>query len=173
MMDIFNRLARDRAGSAAAEMMLVVPIFVALMFGSFELGHFYVSEHVVQKAVRDAARYAGRLPVTNFDCGSATVNTTAAAQIKSIARRGDPVGTNPSRLEGWTSDAMTTVSLACQSNTAVTYVNKGLYKDFPGGVVPVVTVSAAVPYPTLFGTLGLSSTTLQLNAASQSAVYGA
>lgn len=172
MMNILNRLVRDRTGTAAAEMMLVVPIFVALMFGSFELGHFYVSEHVVQKAVRDAARYAGRLPATNFDCGSATVNATAEAQIKSIARRGVPTGTPSSRLEGWTSDAMTTVSLACQSSTTLSYVNNGLYKDFPGGVVPVVTVSAAVPYPTLFGTLGLGSGTLQLNAASQSAVFG-
>ncbi len=172
MMNMFHRLLRNRAGSAAAEMMLVVPIFVALMFGAFELGHFYASEHVVQKAVRDAARYAGRLPVTNFDCGTTTVNATAAAQIKSLARRGVPTGTPSSRLDGWTSDTMTTVSLACQSSTTLAYVNKGLYKEFPGGVVPVVTVSAAVPYTTLFGTLGLGSTTLQLNAASQSAVYG-
>lgn len=173
MMSIFNRLFRDCAGSAAAEIILVVPIFVALMFGSFELGHFYASEHVVQKAVRDAARYAGRLSITNYDCGAGTVNATAAAQIKSIARRGVPTGTPSSRLDGWTSDAMTTVSLACQSSTTLSYVNKGLYKEFPGGAVPVVTVSAAVPYPTLFGTLGLGNATLQLNAASQSAVYGA
>ena len=55
-----RRLAADRAGSAAAEMALVLPLLLVIMFGTFELGHFFYSEHIVQKAVRDAARYASR-----------------------------------------------------------------------------------------------------------------
>jgi hypothetical protein len=63
---------------------------------------------------------------------------------------------------------MTTVSMTC--DTSGTYT--GIYVDFPGGV-PIVTVTAAVPYPSLFGVLGLGSPSLLLNAQSQSAVFGA
>ena len=52
-------LASDDA-AAAAEMALVVPLLVILMFGSFELGRYFLDEHVVVKAVRDGARYASR-----------------------------------------------------------------------------------------------------------------
>ena len=70
---------------------------------------------------------------------------------------------------------MTTVTITCL--TSGSYVNNGVYKDFPAsggvqGAVPVIKVSATVPYQPLFGYVfrGLS-----LNAAadSQAAVIGA
>ena len=91
----------------------------------------------------------------------------AEGQIQRVARTGQPDGTT-SRLLGWTADNMTTVTLTC--DTSGTYT--GIYTDFPGGV-PVITVSAAVPYPTLFGMLGLGTFSMMLNAQSQSAVFGA
>ena len=44
-------------GAAAAEMALVLPILIALMFGSFELGNYFLNQHVVTKAVRDGLRF--------------------------------------------------------------------------------------------------------------------
>jgi Flp pilus assembly protein TadG len=166
------RLLRDCRGSAAAEMALVLPILLVLLFGSVELGYYFMSEHVVDKAVRDASRYAARLPITDYpNCTS--VDPTAELQIQRLARTGDPDGTI-ARLAGWTADNMTTVEIACDSDTSHIYVNKGLYGDFPnGGEVPVVTVTVAVPYNTLFGLLGLGATTLTLNASQQAAVIGA
>jgi len=161
----------DRTGSAAAEMALCLPLLLVLIFGAFELGDYFLSEHVVQKSVRDAARYAARLPMTNYDCVSSAVDTTAAQQIRNVARTGDPSGTS-ARLRGWV-DGNTTVSLSCDSTAAV-YVNKGIYNEFPnGGAVPRVTVSAVVPYTNLFGAIGLGSTNLNVNAQSQAAVIGA
>jgi len=161
------RLAADRAGSAAAEMALALPLLLVLLFGTFELGNFFLSEHVVQKSVRDAARYAARLPMTDYP--SCAPTTTAEAQIQRVARTGRPdAGGAIQRLRGWSSDAMTSVLLTC--DTSGTYT--GIYTDFPGGV-PVVTVSASVPYPTLFGSMGLPTPSLTLNAKSQSAVFGA
>jgi Flp pilus assembly protein TadG len=163
-MGIMTRLATDTGAAAAAEMVLVLPILLVLMFGSVELGNYFLSEHVVQKAVRDASRYAARLPLANFDCASGTM--TDATPVQRLARTGDPVGT-AARLADWTSDTMTTVSVTC--DTSGTY--SGVYADFPSGV-PVVTVTSAVPYTTLFGTIGLGGT-LTLNASQQAAVMGA
>ena len=172
MMRRGRRLASDRTGSAAAEMALVLPLMLLLLFGTFDLGYYFLSEHVVQKSVRDAARYAARLPMTSYP--ACTPTPDAEAQIQRLARAGDPDGdwdndgTPDQRLHGWDADDMTTVTLTC--DTTGTYA--GIYSDFPTGV-PVVTVSAQVPYPTLFSTLGLGTATLTLNAQSQAAVAGA
>jgi hypothetical protein len=63
---------------------------------------------------------------------------------------------------------MTTVTLTCDTSGTHT----GIYSvyPFPDGV-PVITVSAAVPYESLFGVIGLGSLSLTLNATSQSAVF--
>lgn len=162
-----RRLAADRAGSSAAEMALVMPLLLIMMFGTFELGHYFLSEHVVQKAVRDAARYAARLPLASYTGCPPNVVDPALTRIQKVARTGLPDGT-VQRLQGWSADTMTTVTLTCTPTGTYT----GIYLQFPTGV-PVVTVTATVPYPSLFGTLGLGNPSLMLNAASQSAVYGA
>lgn len=169
MMRLLARLASDRTGTAAAEMALSLPLLLILLFGAFELGYYFMSEHVVQKSVRDAARYAARLPMTSYPSCDPVNGVTPAARedIQKLARTGHPEGT-VARLGGWTDDAMTTVTLACDTSGAYT----GIYSSFPNGV-PVVTVAAAVPYPSLFGTLGLGDPALTLNARSQSAVFGA
>lgn len=159
------RLIADRKGSAAAEMAMVLPILLVLIFGAFELGNYFMSEHVVTKSVRDASRYAARLPVTSFDCATETMNDPTPVQR--LARTGDPNGTTP-RLVDWTADNMTSVKVSC--DTSGTFA--GIYTEFPMGV-PVVTVSATVPYSTLFGMMGLGATTLYLNASQQAAVIGA
>jgi Flp pilus assembly protein TadG len=164
---------KDTTASSAAEMALVFPILVTLLFGAVEVGNYFLSEHVVEKAVRDAARYAGRLPIADFDCPTSSVATAAEQQIQHIARYGDPDETDPTkaRLPGWTDDDMATVTLTCDTDTTHSYVNNGLYVDFADGV-PVITVSAVVPYPTLFGTLGLGAPTVNLNSTQQAAVFG-
>jgi len=182
-------LLRDQTATAAAEMALVLPILLTLMFGAFELGNYFQAEHVLQKAVRDAARYAARQPmsytdgsgnvITNYDCSASppAVDSTAQTDIQEVARFSDPSGTTDgktSRLSGWSSDTMATVTLSCDTDTSDSYVNNGVYADFPNsGAVPVVTVSATVPYNMLFGSYVFGSATLNLNATSQAAVIGA
>jgi|GEM_PF-313331 Flp pilus assembly protein TadG len=183
-------LFRDESASAAAEMALVLPILLTLMFGAFELGNYFQSEHVLQKAVRDAARYAARLPIkdtstgtVNYDCSSSSIDSAAQTSIQEVARFNDPTGTTDSatsRLSGWTDDTMATVTLACvDQSSGDSYVDNGVYADFPNGAdgkpgaVPVVTVSATVPYNMLFGSYVFGTPTLNLNATSQAAVIGA
>jgi TadE-like protein len=173
MMQFISRLYRDSGASAAVEMALVLPFLLVLLFGSFDLGNYFLSEHVLTKAVRDAARYAARLPMTDYSACTVPAGGPAEQQTQRLARFGDPSGTGTARLAGWTADSMTTVTIVCDTDVSHTYVNKGIYTDFPsGGEVPVVTVSATVPYNTLFGLIGLGATTMNLNAQSQANVIG-
>src|SRR3546814_6902005 len=64
-------------------MALVSPMLILLMFGSFELGNYFLDEHVVLKAVRDGARYAARQNFTTMPCSG---TLTADAAIKNLVR---------------------------------------------------------------------------------------
>lgn len=164
MMSTLRRLTSDVQGTAASEMALVLPLLLVLIVGTFELGNYFMSEHVVDKAVRDAARYAARQPVDDFDCGAGTM--TDPSPVQKLARTSEPDGTNP-RLPDWTDDNMTSVSVSCDDSGTYT----GIYADFPDGV-PVVTVSATVPYTAVTGIFGVRGLTLKLHAEQQSAVMG-
>ena len=174
-------LVRDRSGTAAVEMALVIPFLLVLMMGSIDLGNYFLSEHVVDKAVRDASRYAARLPIintdgsTNYDCSSNTVSSSTQTSIQQVARYGDPSGTGTVRLPGWTSNSMAVVTLSCDLPTSGdSFVNQGVYAGFPNsGAVPRITVTATVPYNMLFGIAGLGITSMDLRAQNQAAVIGA
>lgn len=166
----FRSLLGDRAGAAAAELALVAPLLLVLMCGAFELGNYFLSEHVVQKSVRDAARYAARLPMTDYTGCDVAGGGPAEQQTQRVARFGDPSGSGSARLAGWTADNMTDVSIVCDNSSS--YGTGGIYVDFPDGA-PVITVHATVPYNTFFGALGIGPGSLDLNAESQAAVIGA
>lgn len=157
-------------GTAAVEMALITPMMIALMFGSFELGNYFLSEHVVIKAVRDGARYAGRLPFSEYDCAN-SANTARDDKIQNVVRTGQVAEITPDkpRLNGWTNaieDSTITVNVACSATTT-----GGIYKDKTGGA-PVVTVAANVPYSSLLGIVGLANPSLNLNATAQATVNG-
>ena len=179
-------LLKECRGAAAAEMALVAPMLIVLMFGSFELGNYFMSEHAVAKAVSDGARFASRLPVSTYICPSlgadnsagtfASGTTNLQAQIKNVTRTGSIDGSASPRLSYWTtaqegtaapSGSPITLTITCRLSTTFT----GVFSGMPGNV-PVVTVAADVRYPSLFGQLGLSSANLRLQSQSQVPVMG-
>jgi Flp pilus assembly protein TadG len=178
MSHFFSPLSIDKRGSAAVEMALVMPMLLTLMFGSFELGNYFLENHIVAKAVRDGARYAARLPVSSYSCpvGNSTGSIISNANaIKEVTRTGTPDGSGTPKLGYWTNAGSTvTIDVACKS----TGTYKGLYYGLPGDV-PIITVSANISYRSLFGRLGWSigqnnaaTTTLNLTAKSQAAAVG-
>lgn len=154
------------AGTAAAEMALVMPILIVLMFGSFELGNYFLSEHVVVKAVRDGARYASRRSFSDFTCPN-TLSGDVVDKVRNITRTGQLSG-GTGRLSNWTDGTTITVSLNCTAITGGNY--SGIYKGMTN--LPRVKVSAVVPYNSLFNDLGFTSSTLSLRAESEAAVMG-
>lgn len=172
-------LVDDRSGAAAAEMAMVMPLLLVLMFGSFEVARYYLDEHVVLKAVRDGARYAARQGFANYPCtsvGSSTVNATVEANTRNVVRFGKvtpAVGEYP-RLGYWNATITggapsVTVNLNCVSKTVGTETMSGLYT---GPAVPVITVSAIVEFRPMFGALTMGDRIVRLTAESQATVMG-
>lgn len=167
------RLHLDRRGSAGAEMALVLPLLLLLLFGSIELGNYFRSEHILLKGVRSGAVYAARQDITiNYDCstGPPTVPATVVNETKTLVRTGSLAGSDD-LLPRW-NDASTTftMSVECKTTAGGTTL-AGLY-IVNGGYVPVLTLTADLPYNSVFGTLGLGSPGLRLKASQQAAVYG-
>jgi Flp pilus assembly protein TadG len=160
-----RRTIANRQGSAAVEMALVTPIFMILTFGACDLGSYFLAEHVVVKAVRDGARYASRRGFSEFTC--TTVSTDVIDKTRNLARTGTIASGGTARLRGWSSAATITVAASC--NTSGTYT--GIYTGATAGV-PIVTVTAAVPYMSLFKQFGITTGTIYLNASSQVPVMG-
>jgi hypothetical protein len=170
-MQLLRRIRRDCSGAAAAEMALVTPLLLILMFGSLEVGKFFWDEHLLVKAVRDGARFAGRQSFASMPCGGPAGNET---QIKNLVRFGKPVVTaaDAPRLYYWTDPATITVTIECYDNSGTdgARVYDGVYSDRPN--VPVVTVSASVPYSPLVGAFGIANGSAFLNASDQATVFG-
>lgn len=162
-----SRFLRDSSAAAAAEMALAMPILFALMFTTFEGGNYMWTEHKVVKAVRDGARYAGRLSFDYYDCDSATILDAAReTEIKNLTRTGQISGGTP-KVKDWADDDIT-VTVECEDDLA--YQN-GLYSTFADGV-PHVTVSTVVPYPSLLGLLGFDTSGLGVRAQANAPVTG-
>lgn len=165
----FPALIRSQSGASGAEMALMVPLLLTLMFGSFELGYYFYNEHIVVKGVRDAARFAGRQPALYLPepCVSGVLTAAPAPAIDNVARYGKTTVTasDKPRVFGWSSSVEVMISCADIGTYA------GIYKGKTK--VPVVTVTARnVPYPSIFKALGFTSLGLFLNASSESAVMG-
>lgn len=56
-----SRRRNRRIGTTAVEMAVVLPVILVIYFAMIEFGHVYLSTNVI----KSAARYAGRLAVTN------------------------------------------------------------------------------------------------------------
>ena len=159
------QVAKCKSGAAAVEMALVTPLVLIIMFSSFELGNYFLQEHVVTKAVRDGARYAARRSFAEYP--GCAPSATVERETRNVTRTGRVADGGIPRISNWTSPSSVSVSAIC--DTSGTYT--GIYTDVSIGA-PIVTVSATVTYNTLFGLLGLGSGTLTLTAQSQAAVMG-
>lgn len=162
-------LLRSQSGAAGVEMALITPLLMVIMFGSFELGNYFYSEHVVAKAVRDGARFASRALPLNIPCASGSFPTSIVDSTKEITRTGQVSG-GAERLAGWTANS--TVEVLPVPKTTGGFVGSGIYAARATDVC-VVQVKATVPYTPLLSTVGLAdANTLMLNATSEAPVVG-
>jgi len=175
-MNSLRDLVRDSRGSAAAELMLVMPILLIIMMGAFELGNYFRSEHILVQGLRDGARYAARQSFSNFSGCSGAPSGTIEADTKNVVRTGLVSG-GSDKLPNWT-DAATTfsVTVSCTTTTGTQTV-AGIYrdnKDSTGTFIgaPLVTVSAHVPYRSILGKYGFTGIGMSLNGKQQAAVMG-
>jgi Flp pilus assembly protein TadG len=163
-------LVRDQRGNAAAEMAMVTPLLLILMFGCVELGNYFWNEHTLLKAVRDGARYAARQGFSNYpDCSN--VDTTLRDNTRNVVMYGYLSDTSGGALTPNISVSNVTVGTSCKTTVDMQNMT-GLYQDRPNGA-QIVTVSATVTYrPVIAVALGFSGVGYQLYARSEAAVTG-
>lgn len=165
-------LYRNNSGAAAAEMALLLPLLIIMMFGPFELANYFWTEHKVVKGVRDGARFASRLGFVNYTCADGLTDTGLEDQVKEVTRTGVVSG-GTANIVGWVNDDVT-VNVTCPDaavdDSGDASVTTGIYNGMENA--PIVTVSTTVTYTSLFQTLGFDATGLSVNASSQSAVMG-
>lgn len=159
-------LLPDTRAAAAAEMALVTPLLLAMMFGFAELGRYFWSEHILIKAVRDGAIYASRQRIENFDCATGVVNSNVVNNTRTLVRTGALSGANP-LLPNWSSGA-TTFSMTVTCVTSANGTTLGGIYTANAGNVPVLTITASVPHTSMFGI----KAGLVVNARQQAAVMG-
>lgn len=154
-------------GAAAAEMVLILPFLVVLLFGAVELGYYFYNQHQVVKGVRDGARFASRQPFTAIGCNGTTaiVDASAATSIREITRTGRPAG-GTARVPGWVNEDIA-VSVTCAAHGLS---GEGIYRN--NGNPPRIAITTSVDYRSLFGGLGVIDSTFTLNARQEAAGMG-
>jgi hypothetical protein len=179
-------LWRAKHGSAAAEMALVFPFILVLMFGAFELGNLFLDEHTLTKQVRDGARYASRLPLSeDFVCNSEVFDgddAAAKADIIKVTKDGSLADSAQARWTTYWTRTCTggaptlSVDIRCVAKTNIDLAadgTTGVYSSLEGNQIPVVKVSGAVKYRSVLASIGIDATNICLKAESDVAMAGA
>src|SRR5690242_18914531 len=145
-----RHLRRDCRGSAAVEMALVMPLLLVILFGSVELGNYFMNEHSLVKAVRDGARFAARQSFANYAGCSGSPGGTVVTDTQNVVMYGYRTGSTVLTPNINASDITVTTSCA----TSVGGQNmSGIYSGRASGAQKVI-VSATVDYRSVIGSLG-------------------
>ena len=158
-------------GAAAAEMALITPIAMLLLFTSLEAGHYFYSEHQLVKAVRDGARFGARHSFDEVNCRSGgTISSDLQTDIRAVALTGALANGSEER-SGWdASDVAFSVTVDCPDPATVPEAESGIYtEDEPAAVI---VVTAAIGYNSLFNGLGVLTDSASLRATQQATVMG-
>lgn len=162
-MSSLRAFLRCERGGPAAELALLLPLLVLMLFGAVEMGYYLYNEHQVVKGVRDGARFAARQSFVSINCGTGySMPAATKTAIQEVTRTGRPSG-GTARVPGWV-NANVQVAVSCKT------LPNGIYKDEPAA--PIVTVTAQVAYKSLFNGLGVLTDTYRLNARQEAAVMG-
>jgi Flp pilus assembly protein TadG len=178
MMRLRRFLGCEQGGNAAVEMALITPLLLIIMFGSVELGNYFMNEHSLVQAVRDGARFAGRQNFANYASCSGSPGGTVISDTQNVVMNGYLSGGSVITPNITSSDV--TLAVSCTTSAGGQDM-LGIYRDrlsgacgggSGSGCAQVVTVNATVPYRSILGSMGFSGIGLDLHASSQAVVTG-
>lgn len=142
------RFIGETRAAALVEFTLVFPLLLVFFAGLSELGFALHQQHIVQKAVRDAARYAARTNYALKSCPLATQPewTQMVTDTTTVALRGNLASTATLLIPTWNGSRGVDVQVteACFDPASVTppiFSTAGAGND-----IPVITVSASAPF---------------------------
>ena len=163
-----RNLIHDRRAAAAAEMALVMPLLLLLMFSSVELGNYFMNEHRLTEAVRNGARFAARQSFSNYTACSGTPGGTVESDTRNVVMNGYVSGGTVITPNIQASDV--TVSTSCMTSAGGQTMT-GIYTGRANGA-QIVTVAASVNYRPVLSAFGFTGIGFKLNAKSEAAVAG-
>lgn len=131
-----GRLTADQDGTALIELSLLMPLLVGLMCGLAEFGLMLRQYQVMDKGVRDAARFVARAAVT--PCPTPGWDGTIETQARNLALSGRTAGGAP-------------LSRTWTDPTTITLTPSACRAGFRGPAAGVFTVrvTASAPYADL------------------------
>lgn len=151
----FLRFRKSERGAALVEFTLALPMLLLLSAGLTEFGVMLNQQQVLSKTVRDAARYAARTPFAFKTCplNAQTEWTTLVSDTKALALYGNIGGTGSLLIASFNNASMVTVVDSCAPAGSLLSPAGG------GNDIPVITVTATVPYAGIgfLSFLGLSA----------------
>jgi Flp pilus assembly protein TadG len=134
------------------ELAIILPVLLAIFFGLADIGRALLLEHSLLRHTEAAARYLGRAyQGLATDCSENAAWAAASTTATNLAVYGNEAGTGTPLFSGLSAED---VDIAV-ANAATP----------GGGTACVVRVTAAVPYPGLFGAtiplIGIDQPTLR------------
>ena len=165
----FRTFLSCRSGAAAAEMALITPLALLLLFTAFEAGHYFYAEHQLVKGLRDGARFGARHPFDEVNCrsGSGFVSADLQDDIRAVSLTGAISGYSETR-SGWDSGEVSfSVTVDCP---AAAEASTGIFEA--DETAPVLVVSATIGYNSLFNGLGIITDNFNLNSTQRAVVMG-
>lgn len=96
MYALLNKFLRREDGIAVAELAVVTPVFLLMFLSTIELGNMIYYNINLEKALRSAVTYAGRVEIHDDQTRQNT---------KNIVKTGNPSGTGAYLLPGWSDPA--------------------------------------------------------------------
>ncbi len=134
-----KRVAKDQRGSPLAELALVLPLLLVMVFGTLEFANILYQQQVITKGVQEAARFAARNPSLNATvaCPPASGGwSSAASAAANVAATGSTAGGTLILPNFAAADVVVTVE--CPASA-------GLISSNPdSGSIPVVWVRAEI-----------------------------
>jgi Flp pilus assembly protein TadG len=149
---LLSRFHQSRQGAALVEFALLAPMLIVLMCGLAEFANAMRQYHIMEKSVRDSARYLTRVPMTGC-----TINGAAITAAQNLALTGQTASGGTPMLASWDDPSTVTVAVAdCVLNTT------GAYRGHEQ--MPVIEVTAGAPYEDigLLGVLGFDEIELEV-----------
>jgi len=134
---LLSRFGKAREGASLVEFSLLAPVLILLMCGLSEFANAMRQYHIMEKGVRDAARYLTRVPMSGC-----TLNGGSVTAAQNLALTGQTTAGGSYFLPTWTDPSTVTVAVAdCVSNTPRVYRGHDQ--------MPVIEVTAQAPYQDL------------------------
>ncbi|NQV54793.1 MAG: pilus assembly protein [Rhodospirillales bacterium] len=132
MLDWLNSWQADERGNALIEFAFVIPLWLLLTTGMFEVGRAMYQTNALEKSVRAAALFAAR--------HSFPLSAAVLTQTENLVKTGSVTGASEVDVSGWAK---------ASSNLQITTSNFAV----DDVLIPVVRISATVPFDPMMKTL--------------------